>query len=100
MSARIAAEAAAASASAPSIQTANSSPLLVDHRGGLVAERTRAHNRLRWHLLELCPQLEASIPAGALDRDCWLDRVARALAKRPATARVRVAREEVRRIRA
>jgi transposase len=74
--------------------------LLVDHRNGLVAERTRAQNRLRWHLLELCPQLEASIPAGALDRTCWLDRIARALAKRPPSARVRVAREELRRIRA
>jgi transposase len=74
--------------------------LLVDHRDGLVAERTRAQNRLRWHLLELCPELEASIPAGALDRDCWLDRIVRALAKRSPTARVRVAREQVRRIRA
>jgi hypothetical protein len=29
--------------------------LLCDHRQDLVAERTRAQNRLRWHLLELCP---------------------------------------------
>lgn len=74
--------------------------LLVDHRNNLVAERTRAQNRLRWHLLELCPQLEAAVPAGALDRDCWLDRIVRSLAKLPATARVRVARDELRRIRA
>jgi transposase len=73
--------------------------LLAEHRSGLVAERTRLQNRLRWHLVELCPQLEASIPAGALDRDCWLDRIARALAKRAPTARVRVAREQLRRIR-
>jgi transposase len=73
--------------------------LLAEHRSGLVAERTRAQNRLRWHLLELCPQLEASIPAGALDRDCWLDRIARTLSKLPPSARVRVAREELRRIR-
>ena len=33
--------------------------LLVDHRNDLVAERTRTVNRLRWHLLELCPELEA-----------------------------------------
>jgi hypothetical protein len=45
---------------------------------GLVAERTRAQNRLRWHLVELCPRLEASIPAGAFDGDCWLERIARA----------------------
>ena len=62
--------------------------LLAEHRSGLVADRTRAQNRLRWHLLELCPQLEASIPAGALDRDCWLDRIARALSKLAPTARV------------
>ena len=33
--------------------------LLLDHRNDLVAERTRTVNRLRWHLLELCPELEA-----------------------------------------
>jgi transposase len=32
--------------------------LLSDHRKDLVAERTRAQSRLRWHLLELCPDLE------------------------------------------
>ena len=35
--------------------------LLCDHRNDLVAERTRMQNRLRWHLLELCPELEASL---------------------------------------
>jgi len=35
-------------------------------REDLVAERTRAQNRLRWHLHELDPELV--IPAGALDR--------------------------------
>jgi transposase len=29
--------------------------LLVDHREALIAERTRAVNRLRWHLHELDP---------------------------------------------
>jgi hypothetical protein len=37
--------------------------LLSDHRKDLVAERTRAQNRLRWHLLELCPELEGSLNA-------------------------------------
>jgi Transposase len=36
--------------------------LLVDHREDLVAERTRAQQRLRWHLHELEPGWE--IPAG------------------------------------
>jgi transposase len=34
--------------------------LLVDHREDLVAERTRAQNRLRWHLHELDPGNEPS----------------------------------------
>jgi transposase len=32
--------------------------LLCDHRKDLVAGRTGARNRLRWRLLELCPELE------------------------------------------
>ena len=38
--------------------------LICDHRGDLVAERTRTVNRLRWHLLELCPELESSLKRG------------------------------------
>jgi transposase len=52
--------------------------LLCDHREDLVAERTRAQNRLRWHLHELEPGWE--IPAGGLDRAVWLDAVAGRLA--------------------
>jgi transposase len=70
--------------------------LLLDHREDLVGERTRAQNRLRWHLHELEPELE--IPAGALDRRPWLERVARRLARREQTAQVRICRELVRRI--
>jgi transposase len=73
--------------------------LLADHRDDIVAERTRAQNRLRWHLVELCPALEASLPKRSLDRRAQLDRVARALRRLPAGARVRVARELVTRIR-
>src|SRR5688572_13236133 len=73
--------------------------LLADHRDDLVAERTRAQNRLRWHLVELCPELEASLPKRSLDRPVQLDRVARALRRLPASARVRVARELVTQIR-
>jgi transposase len=73
--------------------------LLADHRADLVAERTRMQSRLRWHLVELDDQLEASIPAGGLDRTVWLDRVDRCLKRLAQTARVRVARDELRRIR-
>ena len=42
--------------------------LLADHRGDLIAERTRIQNRLRWHLLDLCPHLEAKLPLRSLDQ--------------------------------
>ena len=54
--------------------------LLVDHREDLVGERTRAQNRLRWHLHELDPELE--VAAGALDRLGVLDRLATQLSQR------------------
>jgi transposase len=72
--------------------------LLVDHRDDLVDERRRAQQRLRWHLHELDPLL--GVPAGALDRPVWLDRVARKLARREQTLQVRIARELVGRCRA
>jgi transposase len=73
--------------------------LLADHRADLVAERTRMQARLRWHLVELDDALEATIPAGGLDRQVWLDRVDRRLRRVQQTARVRIARDELRRIR-
>jgi transposase len=71
--------------------------LLVDHRDDLVDERRRAQQRLRWHLHELDPRL--AVPAGALDRAIWLDRVARKLARSRQTTQVRIARELVGRCR-
>jgi transposase len=38
--------------------------LLFDHREDLVKERTRMQNRLRWHLLELCPSSKRNSHAG------------------------------------
>jgi transposase len=71
--------------------------LLVDHRDDLVDERRRAQQRLRWHLHELDPLL--GVPAGALDRPVWLDRVARKLARRQQTLQMRIARDLVGRCR-
>ena len=71
--------------------------LLVDHRDDLVDERRRAQQRLRWHLHELDPLL--GVPAGALDRPVWLDRVARKLARRQQTLQARIARDLVGRCR-
>jgi len=71
--------------------------LLLDHREDLVQERSRIQQRLRWHLHDLDPELE--IPAGALDRRCWLERIARRLARGEQTAQVRISRELLRRCR-
>jgi len=70
--------------------------LLVDHREDLVAERTRAQNRLRWHLHELDPGTEP--PARALDRAVVLTALEARLAGQPGTV-ARIARELVGRIR-
>src|SRR5512132_473333 len=73
--------------------------LLLDHRNDLVAERTRTVNRLLWHLLELCPELEGSLKRGALNQARVLERVDRRLRKLPAGARVRITREQIARLR-
>jgi transposase len=73
--------------------------LLLDHRQDLVAERTRMVNRLRWHLLDLCPELESSLKRGALNHARVLDLVDRRLRKLPGAARVRIAREQVAQLR-
>ena len=70
--------------------------LLADHREDLVAERTRAQNRLRWHLHELEPGWE--VPAGALDRMVWLDAVVARLAAHQGVV-AEIARELVERCR-
>jgi len=70
--------------------------LLVDHREDLVAERTRAQNRLRWHLHELDPGSEPG--ARSLDRTVVLASLERDLADAPGTVG-RIARELVIRIR-
>ncbi|HTD09999.1 MAG TPA: transposase [Solirubrobacteraceae bacterium] len=72
--------------------------LLCDHREILVAERTRLINRLRWNLVVLDPELEAKIHSRKLDYPGQLQRITRRLRALPQTARVRVAREQVKRI--
>ena len=69
--------------------------LLLDHRHDLVAERTRIVIRLRWHLLELCPELERSLKRGALNHARELDRVDRRLRKLPPVRPDRIAREQL-----
>jgi transposase len=73
--------------------------LLSDHRQDLVAERTRMQSRLRWHLVQLSPELEASLRPSALSHTRELDRVERRLRRLPVTVRAQVARELVSKIR-
>jgi transposase len=67
--------------------------LLVDHRDDLVDERRRVQQRLRWHLHELDSAL--AVPAGALDRAVWLERLGLRLARHDQSVQVRIARELV-----
>src|SRR3954470_5586727 len=71
--------------------------LLVDHRERLVAQRTALINDLRWGLHDLWPEVE--IPERALIRGCWQERVGGRLTRAEQTTRVRIARDELRRIR-
>jgi transposase len=71
--------------------------LLLDHRDDLVKARSDDQQRLRWHLHDLWPDFE--IPRGALDRDKWLDKTARRLARAEQATRVRIGRELVEAIR-
>jgi transposase len=71
--------------------------LLVDHRERLVGQRTALMNDLRWHLHDLWPELE--IPLRSLDQRARQTRIAGRLARAEQHARVRIARDELRRIR-
>lgn len=73
--------------------------LLTDHRTDLVGESTRIQNRLRWHLVALCPELERSVAPRTLAAPRQLDRIDRRLRRIDAGARVRVAREQVAQLR-
>jgi transposase len=70
--------------------------LLVDHREDLLAERTRASNRLRWHLHDLDPDLDP--PPRSLDRPRVRARLAAQLGGLPAGVRRDLALELVERI--
>lgn len=65
--------------------------LLVDHREDLVEGRTKAQNRLRWHLHELDPEFE--VPARSLDLRRQQDRVQARLEELPGSLVRRLALE-------
>ena len=72
--------------------------LLCDYRDQLVAERTRAINTLRWHLLALDPELEASLRPSGLQGPRIRAKVARRLARLGDGAQARIAKSLLRRI--
>ena len=71
--------------------------LLVDHRERLVRVRVALNNTLQWHLHDLWPELE--LPGSSLFYGKWSARIARRLARAEQTMRVRIARDELRRLR-
>jgi transposase len=71
--------------------------LLVDHRERLVRMRTALYNDVLWHLHDLWP--EQTFPGCALLSKKWMIHVARRLGHAEQTARVRVARDELRHMR-
>jgi transposase len=71
--------------------------LLVDHRERLVRMRTALYNDLLWHLHDLWP--EQTFPGCALLSKKRTTRIARRLGRAEQTARVRIARDELRHLR-
>jgi transposase len=71
--------------------------LLVDHRERLIRHRVELNSTLLWHLHDLWPELR--LPGGALFSRKWSTRISRRLARAEQTMRVRIARDELRRLR-
>jgi transposase len=71
--------------------------LLVDHRERLVRHRVELNSTLQWHLHDPWPELR--LPGGALFSKKWSTKIARRLARAEQTMRVRIARDELRRLR-
>src|SRR3954471_237710 len=71
--------------------------LLVDHRERLIRSRVAINNDLLWHLHDLWPELK--LPGSGLVSKKWSTAIGRRLARTEQTARVRIARDELRRLR-
>jgi transposase len=69
----------------------------VDHRERLVRHRVELNSTLLWHLHDLWPELK--LPGGALFSKKWTTRIGRRLARAQQSMRVRMARDELRRLR-
>ncbi|HWI08212.1 MAG TPA: IS110 family transposase [Solirubrobacteraceae bacterium] len=71
--------------------------LLVDHRERLLRIRSALNNTLQWNLHDLWPELK--LPGSSLFYAKWSTRIARRLARAEQTMRVRIARDQLRRLR-
>jgi transposase len=72
--------------------------VLNDYRDQLVNERVRLASRLRWHLVQIAPELEARVRPQGLIGPQIRAKVARGLARLPRSPQVRVARAILKRI--
>ncbi len=72
--------------------------ILTDYRDQIVTERVRLANRLRWHLVQLAPDIEAGLAPASLDHPQVRARIARRLARLPRGPQVRVAKLILKRI--
>jgi len=70
---------------------------LVDHRDRLIRQRTALINDLRWHLHDLDPSFQ--VPVRRLTSPGWQQKVARKLGRLGNGVSVRIARDELKRIR-
>ncbi len=70
---------------------------VVDHRERLVHARVALNNTLQWHLHDLWPELR--LPGSSLFYATWSNRIARRLARAEQSILVRIARDELRRLR-
>jgi transposase len=72
--------------------------VLTDYRGQLINERVRLISRLRWHLVQIAPELEAQVRPQGLIGPRIRAKVARGLARLPRSPQARVARAILKRI--
>ena len=72
--------------------------VLTDYRDQLISERIRLVNRLRWHLVQIAPELEAQIRPQGMIGPRIRAKVARGIAKLPRTPQARVTKAILKRI--
>jgi transposase len=72
--------------------------VLTDYRDQLINERVRLVSRLRWHLVQIAPELEAQIRPAGLEGPRIRARLIRQLGRLPHSPQLRVAKPILKRI--